>query len=46
MNTLLHPTYFPSISQFAAMIQAEKIVFEVEDNFQNKLTKTGLIATE
>lgn len=36
MNTLLHPTYFPSISHFAAMIQAEKIMFEVEDNFQKQ----------
>ncbi len=39
MNTLLHPTYFPSISHFAAMIQAEKIVFEVEDNFQKQTNR-------
>lgn len=39
MNTLLHPTYFPSISHFTAMIQAEKIVFEVEDNFQKQTNR-------
>ena len=39
MNTLLHPTYFPSISHFAAIIQAEKIVFEVEDNFQKQTNR-------
>ncbi|WP_418264915.1 hypothetical protein [Flavobacterium faecale] len=43
MKTLLHPTYFPSISHFAALIQADKIVFEVEeDDFQKQtnLNKT------
>ncbi|WP_418263754.1 WbqC family protein [Flavobacterium faecale] len=39
MNTLLHPTYFPSISHFAALIQADKIVFEVEDNFQKQTNR-------
>lgn len=39
MNTLLHPTYFPSISHFAAMVQAEKITFEVEDNFQKQTNR-------
>jgi hypothetical protein len=39
MNTLLQPTYFPSISHFAAMLQAEKITFEVEDNFQKQTNR-------
>ncbi|MCG9793059.1 WbqC family protein [Flavobacterium algicola] len=39
MKTLLLPTYFPSISHFAAMIQADKIVFEVEDNFQKQTNR-------
>ncbi|GIZ10308.1 WbqC family protein [Flavobacterium sp. UMI-01] len=39
MNTLLHPTYFPSISHFVAMMQADKIVFEVEDNFQKQTNR-------
>ena len=37
MNTLIHPSYFPSISQFAAMVQSEVVTFEVEDNFQKEL---------
>ncbi|WP_035667792.1 WbqC family protein [Flavobacterium sp. 83] len=39
MNTLLHPTYFPSISHFAAMTQAESITFEIEDNFQKQTNR-------
>jgi hypothetical protein len=39
MDILLHPTYFPSISHFAAMLQAEKITFEVEDNFQKQTNR-------
>ena len=33
---LLHPTYFPSIVQMAAMIQAENVVFEVSGNYQKQ----------
>lgn len=39
MNTLLHPTYFPSISHFTAMLQAEKLTFEIEDNFQKQTNR-------
>jgi hypothetical protein len=39
MNLLIHPTYFPSISHFAAMIQAENFIFEVEDNFQKQTNR-------
>lgn len=39
MNLLLHPTYFPSISNFVALAQAEKIVFEMEDNFQKQTNR-------
>lgn len=39
MNTLLHPSYFPSISHFVALIQAEEIVFEIEDNFQKQTNR-------
>jgi hypothetical protein len=39
MKTLLHPSYFPSISHFVAMAQAEKIIFEVEDNFQKQTNR-------
>ena len=39
MNTLLQPTYFPSISHFVAMAQSEKITFEIEDNFQKQTNR-------
>jgi WbqC-like protein family len=39
MNILIHPTYFPSISHFTAIVQAEKIVFEMEDNFQKQTNR-------
>ncbi len=39
MKTLLHPSYFPSISHFVAMIQADEIVFETEDNFQKQTNR-------
>lgn len=39
MEILLHPTYFPSISHFAAMAQSEHITFEIEDNFQKQTNR-------
>ncbi|WP_188620618.1 WbqC family protein [Flavobacterium suaedae] len=42
MHILLHPTYFPSISHFVAMVQAEKITFEVEDNFQKQTNRNRM----
>lgn len=39
MNILLHPTYFPSISHFAAIAQANTVTFEVEDNFQKQTNR-------
>ena len=39
MNILIHPTYFPSISHFSAIVQAEKITFEMEDNFQKQTNR-------
>lgn len=33
---LLYPSYFPTIEQMAAVAQAEKVVFEVEDNYQKQ----------
>jgi hypothetical protein len=39
MKTLLHPSYFPSISHFVAMSQAEHINFEIEDNFQKQTNR-------
>jgi hypothetical protein len=42
MKALVHPTYFPSISHYAAMIQAEKVVFEMEDNFQKQTNRNRM----
>ncbi|WP_291097591.1 MULTISPECIES: WbqC family protein [unclassified Flavobacterium] len=39
MNLLIHPTYFPSISHFVAMEQADTITFETEDNFQKQTNR-------
>ncbi|GAB2774908.1 WbqC family protein [Salinimicrobium soli] len=33
---LLHPCYFGPISQFVAMVQAEEVIFENEDNYQKQ----------
>ncbi|MBD3724703.1 MAG: WbqC family protein [Flavobacteriaceae bacterium] len=39
---ILHPTYFPSISHYAAMVQAKEITFEVEDNFQKQTNRNRM----
>ncbi|WP_298221722.1 WbqC family protein [Flavobacterium sp.] len=39
MNILIHPTYFPSISHFVAMAQADSITMEMEDNFQKQTNR-------
>ncbi|RNC84857.1 MAG: hypothetical protein ED556_09745 [Winogradskyella sp.] len=33
---LLHPTYFPNIAHFKAMISSENLIFEVCDNYQKQ----------
>jgi hypothetical protein len=35
-SALLHPTPFPDIASFAAMVKAEKVYFEVKDNYQKQ----------
>lgn len=42
MNILLHPTYFPSISHFVAMVKADSITFEMEDNFQKQTNRNRM----
>ena len=39
MNILLYPSYFPSISNFVAIVQSSVISFEVEDNFQKQTNR-------
>ncbi|HBK84333.1 MAG TPA: hypothetical protein DDZ41_12210 [Flavobacterium sp.] len=42
MKTLLHPTYFPSISHYVALINAKKIEFEFHDNFQKQTNRNRM----
>ena len=39
---LLQPTYFPSISNFVAMAKTEKIIFEIDDNFQKQTNRNRM----
>ncbi|MDT0688349.1 WbqC family protein [Salegentibacter sp. F188] len=36
MNILLHPVYFGPISQYVQLVQADKVIFENEDNYQKQ----------
>ena len=43
MNSILiHPSYFPSISHYVAMIQAQNVQFEVDDNFQKQTNRNRM----
>lgn len=42
MNILIHPTYFPSISHFVAIAQADAVTFEMEDNFQKQTNRNRM----
>lgn len=33
---LIHPTYFPNVAHFSAMVQADTVTFEWDDNFQKQ----------
>ncbi|TXE09922.1 WbqC family protein [Seonamhaeicola algicola] len=32
-NILIHPTYFPNVAHFSAIVKADNVYFEVTDNF-------------
>jgi len=36
MDCLIHPTYFPNLAHFAAMVNSEVVYFEVCDNYQKQ----------
>ncbi|HMC01816.1 MAG TPA: WbqC family protein [Flavobacteriaceae bacterium] len=36
MNIILHPTYFPNIAHFVAMVKADEVTFEIDDNYQKQ----------
>ena len=42
MTVLVHPTYFPSISHFVAMVQSDKVIFEMDDNFQKQTNRNRM----
>lgn len=42
MSILIHPSYFPSVSHYVAMVQAENILFEVDDNFQKQTNRNRM----
>lgn len=43
MNTIIiHPSYFPSISHFVAIAQADIVTFEMEDNFQKQTNRNRM----
>lgn len=42
MSILIHPTYFPSVSHFVAMLQADAVVFETDDNFQKQTNRNRM----
>jgi hypothetical protein len=42
MSILIHPTYFPSVSHYVAMMQADEIIMEVDDNFQKQTNRNRM----
>lgn len=36
MNCLIHPTYFPNLAHFVAMVKSDVVYFEVCDNYQKQ----------
>lgn len=42
MDILILPSYFPSISQFAAMAQADSVTLEMDDNFQKQTNRNRM----
>lgn len=41
-NILLHPTYFASISHYVAMVHAQQIIFESDDNYQKQSNRNRM----
>lgn len=42
MPILIHPTYFPSVSHFVAMLNTDSLSFETEDNFQKQTNRNRM----
>jgi hypothetical protein len=41
-SILIHPSYFPSISHYIAMANAEAVTLEMEDNFQKQTNRNRM----
>ena len=41
-NILIHPSYFPSISHFVAIANADLVTFEMDDNFQKQTNRNRM----
>ncbi|MDN3677387.1 WbqC family protein [Flavobacterium paronense] len=41
-NIIIHPSYFPSISHFVAIANADIVTFETEDNFQKQTNRNRM----
>jgi hypothetical protein len=41
-NIVIYPSYFPSISTFAAIAKADIVTFEMEDNFQKQTNRNRM----
>jgi hypothetical protein len=41
-NLLIHPSYFPSISHYIAIVQAATVTLEMEDNFQKQTNRNRM----
>jgi hypothetical protein len=41
-SILIHPSYFPSISHYIAMINADAVTLEMEDNFQKQTNRNRM----
>lgn len=41
-NIIIHPSYFPSISHFVAIAQADLVTFEMEDNYQKQTNRNRM----
>lgn len=42
MNIIIHPSYFPSISHFVAIANADTVTLEMEDNFQKQTNRNRM----
>lgn len=41
-NIIIHPSYFPSVSHFVAIANADVVTFEMEDNFQKQTNRNRM----